>query len=101
VRVRVDGRDVTEALRRPEVSQGASRIATLSKVREVLVAQQQRIGAGGGVVMEGRDIGTVVFPRADLKIFLDASPEERIRRRFQEQREQGIDTSLGPTIAFR
>src|SRR6266481_448869 len=66
-----------KALRKAEVAQAASRLATIAGVRLVLVAEQQRAGAGGGVVMEGRDIGTAVFPRAELKIFLDASPEAR------------------------
>jgi cytidylate kinase len=97
VRVRVNDHDLTDALRRPQVSQAASKIATHGKVREVLVAQQQQIGAEGGIVMEGRDIGTVVFPRADLKVFLDASPEVRAQRRYREQQEQGIETSLDKT----
>lgn len=97
VRVLVDGREVTEAIRQPELSQAASRVATHPAVRELLVAQQQRIGAAGGVVMEGRDIGTVVFPHAELKIFLDASPEVRAQRRYQQQREQGIESSLEKT----
>ncbi len=97
VHVRVDGRDVTEAIRLPEVSQGASRVAVIPAVRMHLVAQQQRIGAEGGVVMEGRDIGTVVFPDAELKIFLDATPEERARRRYQQQSLQGVPSSLEKT----
>ncbi len=96
-RILVDGRDVTEAIRTPEISQRASMIAILPAVRERLVAQQQRIGAAGGVVMEGRDIGTVVFPHAELKIFLDATPDERARRRHQQHREQGIESSLEQT----
>lgn len=92
--VTVDGRDVTEAIRQPAVSQGSSRIAVFPAVREQLVAQQQRIGAEGGVVMEGRDIGSVVFPRAELKIFLDATAEERARRRHKQQVKQGIPSSL-------
>jgi len=97
VRVLVNGRDVSEAIRQPAVSQAASQVATLPEVRRLLVAQQQRIGTGGGVVMEGRDIGTVVFPQAELKIFLDASPEMRAQRRYQQQREQGIESSLEKT----
>src|SRR5260370_447224 len=73
----LDGTDVTQEIRASEVAQAASRLATIAKVRNVLVAEQQRAGAGGGIVMEGRDIGTVVFPNAELKIFLDASPEVR------------------------
>lgn len=96
-RVRLNGRDVTEAIRQPEISRAASQVALHPRVRELLVAQQQRIGAEGGIVMEGRDIGTVVFPRAELKIFLDASPEVRAQRRFQQQRELGIESSLDKT----
>jgi cytidylate kinase len=85
----LDGIDVTQAIRTPEVAQAASRVATLAKVRAILVAEQQRAGAGGGVVMEGRDIGTVVFPQAELKIFLVASPEVRAERRWKEHQENG------------
>lgn len=80
-RVRIDGHDVTEAIRTPEIDQGATRVARQPAVRDALVRRQRDLGQGGGVVMEGRDIGTVVFPRADVKIYLDASPEERARRR--------------------
>jgi len=90
----LDGADVTLAIRTAEVAQAASRLATIAKVREVLVAEQQRAGAGGGVVMEGRDIGTVVFPRAELKIFLDASPEVRAERRWKEHQEKGDAMTL-------
>jgi len=83
-RASVDGRDVTAAIRGVEVGQAASRLAVLARVRAPLVVQQQRAGAGGGVVMEGRDIGTVVFPNADLKVFLDASLEVRAERRWKE-----------------
>jgi cytidylate kinase len=93
-RVMVDGRDVSEAVRQPAVSEGSSLIAVFPALREQLVAQQQRIGAEGGVVMEGRDIGSVVFPQAELKIFLDATPEERARRRYKQQIKQGIPSSL-------
>ena len=85
----LDGADVTREIRTPEVAQAASHVAAFQKVREVLVAEQQRAGAGGGVVMEGRDIGTVVFPNAELKIFLDAAPETRAERRWKEHREKG------------
>lgn len=87
--VYLDGIDVTQAIRTPEVAQAASRVATLASVRAVLVAEQQRAGAGGGVVMEGRDIGTVVFPNAELKIFLVASAEVRAERRWKEHQEKG------------
>jgi CMP/dCMP kinase len=90
----LDGADVTQEIRAPEVAPAASRLATIARVREVLVAEQQRAGAGGGVVMEGRDIGTVVFPEAELKIFLDASPEVRAERRWKEHQEKGERLTL-------
>src|SRR5262249_42588749 len=93
-RVFLDGREVTYEIRSGEVAQAASRLATIAGVREVLVAEQQRAGAGGGVVMEGRDIGTVVFPKAELKIFLDASPETRAERRWKEHHEKGDRLTL-------
>jgi CMP/dCMP kinase len=82
--VLVDGVDVSGAIRTPEIDRGASRVARVAGVRTALVAQQRRLGAGGGVVMEGRDIGTVVFPNAEVKIYLDASAEERARRRLHD-----------------
>jgi len=88
-RVFLDGREVTTEIRAGAVAQAASRLATIAGVREVLVAEQQHAGEGGGVVMEGRDIGTVVFPWAELKIFLEASPETRAQRRWMEHREKG------------
>jgi CMP/dCMP kinase len=87
-RVFLDGREVTTEIRTGEVAQAASRLATIAGVRELLVAEQQKAGEGGGVVMEGRDIGTVVFPRAELKIFLEASPETRAERRWMEHQEK-------------
>lgn len=80
-RVRAGGRDFTEEIRTAEAAQHASRYSTVPAVRQRLVARQREIGAAGGVVMEGRDIGTVVFPEAPVKVFLDASPRERARRR--------------------
>ena len=94
----LDGVDVTQAIRTPDVAQAASRVATIAGVRTVLVAEQQRAGSGGGVVMEGRDIGTVVFPDAELKIFLDASPETRAQRRWKEHQEKGEDLSLDQVL---
>lgn len=82
--ISVDGHDVKHAIRTPEMDAAAASVARLPGVREVLIAQQRDMGAGGGVVMEGRDIGTVVFPLADVKIFLDAAPEERARRRAND-----------------
>src|SRR5436190_12584616 len=73
--VEIDGHDVTRAIRTPEVDRLAASVARLPRVREVLVARQRELGVSGGVVMEGRDIGTVVFPDADVKIYLDASAE--------------------------
>ena len=93
-RVFLDGREVTREIRTSEVAQAASRLATIAGVRRVLVAEQQRAGSGGGIVMEGRDIGTVVFPAAELKIFLDASPEERAERRWKEHQEKGDKLTL-------
>lgn len=83
-RIAIDGVDVTRAIRTPEVDRAATLVARLPRVREVLVAYQRKIGQEGGVVMEGRDIGTIVFPRADVKIYLDAAPEERARRRASD-----------------
>ena len=82
--VKIDEHDVTTAIRTPEVDKLASTVARHPAVRRVLVARQHALGEGGGVVMEGRDIGTVVFPDADVKIYLDASPEERARRRASD-----------------
>ncbi len=80
----VDGEDVTRLLRSKTVDQDAAIVASLGKVREILVAKQRDMGKSGSIVMEGRDIGTVVFPQAERKFFLDATPEERGKRRFQE-----------------
>jgi cytidylate kinase len=88
-KILLNGEDVSEAIRAPEVTNGASRVAVLPGVRRALVAKQRAIGERASVVMEGRDIGTVVFPDADVKIFLDARPEERVRRRLLEERAKG------------
>jgi cytidylate kinase len=87
--IRLNGEDVTEAIRTPEVSNAASRIAAIPAVRRAMVAKQRAIGERASVVMEGRDIGTVVFPHADVKVFLDANPGERVRRRFTEGKAKG------------
>ena len=97
-RVYLDGAEVTDAIRTGEVAQAASRLATIAGVRLVLVAEQQRAGAGGGVVMEGRDIGTVVFPNAELKIFLEASAVTRAQRRWMEHQEKGEKVSVGQVM---
>ena len=87
--VSIDGHDVTSAIRTPEIDKAAASVARLPKVREILVERQRAYGRDGGVVMEGRDIGTVVFPDADVKIYLDASPEERARRRASDPAHTG------------
>ncbi|MGH9492823.1 MAG: (d)CMP kinase [Terriglobales bacterium] len=84
-RVWLDGRDVSRRIRRPDVTDAASRVSVYPAVREWMVARQREMGARGGVVMEGRDIGTKVFPRAEVKIFLEADPAVRGQRRFHQQ----------------
>lgn len=96
--VHVDGRDVTQAIRRPAVGEGASRVATLRSIRAILVEKQRQLGCTGGIVMDGRDIGTVVFPDADVKFYLDATPEARGRRRWLELQQRGEQTSLPEVI---
>ena len=88
-RIHLNGEDISEAIRTPNVSNGASKVAVIPGVRRAMVAKQRAMGERASVVMEGRDIGTVVFPAADVKIYLDADPEERVRRRFREGRERG------------
>jgi cytidylate kinase len=87
--VTIDGTDVTRAIRTPEIDRAAASVARLPGVRAVLVERQRQIGEGGRIVMEGRDIGTVVFPGADVKIYLDAAPEERARRRATDPSHSG------------
>jgi cytidylate kinase len=99
LRVLLDGEDVTEAIRAPEVSHAASVVAVVPGVRHPMVDEQRRAGAQGGVVMEGRDIGSVVFPDADLKIFLDASPEVRAARRQREYEEKGEPMEFEKVLA--
>ncbi len=97
-RVFLDHQDVTAAIRTPEVSQAASKLAVNPGVRHVLVAEQRRAGEQGGVVMEGRDIGSVVFPDAQLKVFLTASPETRAERRWREHQQKGDSIDLQRTL---
>lgn len=85
----IDGRDVTEAIRTPAIDMAAAAVARNAGVRAALVERQRAMGKDGGVVMEGRDIGTVVFPAADVKVYLDASPEERARRRAADPAHSG------------
>jgi cytidylate kinase len=88
-RIVLNGEDITEAIRTPEMSNDASKISAISGVRRAMVAKQREIGEQTSVVMEGRDIGTVVFPQADVKVFLDANPAERVRRRHAELAAKG------------
>jgi CMP/dCMP kinase len=93
-RVTIDGIDVTRAIRTPEIDRAAAGVARLPRVRSVLVERQRRMGVEGGIVMEGRDIGTVVFPDADVKLYLDASPEERARRRASDPAHTGVPAAV-------
>jgi cytidylate kinase len=88
-RVLLNGKDVSARIRERDVTEAASRVSVHPKVREWMVARQREMGIGGGIVMEGRDIGTMVFPDADLKIFLDADPVIREQRRMDQQRVKG------------
>jgi len=97
LRVLLDGRDVTEKIRSPEVTLAAAKISRLPEVRTKLIALQRSFARGLGVVMEGRDIGTVVFPNAPLKIFLTARPEERARRRLSDEAGKGREATLEQT----
>jgi len=98
-RVVMNGEDVSEAIRTPDISLLTSRVSALKGVRECLLERQREMGRSGGVVLEGRDIGTVVFPDADVKFFLTASIAERGRRRYLELLEKGEDVTLEGTIA--
>ncbi len=93
-----NGKDVTKAIRSPEMSRLASDISKKKIVREALVRKQREMAKGGGVVLEGRDIGTVVFPDAEIKFYLDANMEERGRRRFKELVEKGMNVDLNDTL---
>jgi CMP/dCMP kinase len=97
--VLVDGQDVTWQIRTPEVDHKVSQVSAYPGVRKAMTDQQRRIGARGNMVMVGRDIGTVVFPDAAYKIYLEASPEERARRRFIEVQERGENTSYEEILA--
>lgn len=94
----LNGENVENAIRTMEVSSHVSPIATLAFVREALVAQQQRMGAEKGIVMDGRDIGTVVFPKAELKIFVTASAEVRAQRRYDELKAKGMDADYADIL---
>lgn len=97
-RVSIDGVDVSRAIRTPEIDRAAAAVARLPAVRRVLVERQRDLATGGGIVMEGRDIGTVVFPQADVKIYLDASPEERARRRAADPAHSAAGASVSDVV---
>lgn len=99
VRVALDGEDISESIRTPEMSLGASRVSAIPRVRAALLEMQRQAGEAGGVVLEGRDIGTVVFPDAEAKFFLTATAEERARRRFAELGRKGSTVSYEATLA--
>ena len=90
----VDGQDVTEEIRSPDVTNNVYRLADVQGVRDAMVIQQRKLGAGGGIIAEGRDTGTIVFPDAGVKIYLDASVAERAARRHRELEKKGLDVSL-------
>jgi cytidylate kinase len=98
MRVLLDGEDVSSQIRTPEMSAGASRVSAIAAVRTALLELQRQAGAEGGVVLEGRDIGTVVFPDAEVKLFLTATPEERAQRRYEELLEKGVATTYEATL---
>ena len=97
--VKVNGENATGLLKNEFVGRGAAKVAAQKRVREILVAKQQAIGQAGNVVMDGRDIGTQVFPNADLKFFLDADAKERGKRRYLELKEKNMDVDLENIIA--
>ncbi len=101
-RTLLDGIDVSERIRERDVTEAASRVSVHPRVREWMVARQREMGAGGGVVMEGRDIGTRVFPDADLKIFLDADPVVREQRRMEQHKLKGeVSASMAADLRDR
>ena len=93
-----NGEDVTKAIRSPEMSRLASDVSRKKVVRDALVRKQREMATGGGVILEGRDIGTVVFPDAEIKFYLDANTEERGRRRFKELAEKGMKVDFNDTL---
>ncbi len=98
VKVLLDGEDVTKQIRKPEVTKAVSAVSSYRKVREAMVREQRRIGKAGGIVLEGRDIGTVVFPGAELKVYLVANVEERARRRRDQLQAQGVVSDVESVI---
>ncbi|MGD9630939.1 MAG: (d)CMP kinase [Pyrinomonadaceae bacterium] len=101
LRVLLDGEDISDAIRTLDIAQAASVVSTISEVRKTMVRLQRRLGEESpvGCVLEGRDIGSVVFPNADIKFFLTAEPEARARRRFNEDAQKGRETSYEQTLA--
>jgi len=99
LQVTLDGRDISNEIRTEEISHAASVISVIPEVRRALVHRQREIGARGHVVLDGRDIGTVVFPNADIKFFLTAAPEERATRRYDEDRLRERDITFEETLA--
>jgi len=95
----VNGEDLTDAVRDPDVGALSSPVSAIPEVRKHLTAAQRRLAAGGGVVMEGRDIGTVVCPQAEVKVFVTATPGERARRRYLELKEKGEDLTQAQVLA--
>ncbi len=98
-RVQLDGADVSEAIRAPDISAGASTVSAHPRVREALLSLQRELGSAGGVVVEGRDTGTVVFPKAHVKFFMTASAEARARRRYNELVAKGIEVDFEETLS--
>ncbi|HMJ54840.1 MAG TPA: (d)CMP kinase [Polyangiaceae bacterium] len=99
VRVMLEGQDVSDAIRTADMGMGASRVSAMGGVRAALLDLQRQAGEMGGVVLEGRDIGTVVFPDAEVKFFLTASPEVRAKRRYEELVERGQNVHYAATLA--
>jgi len=97
IHVLCDGKDVSEAIRTPEITRLASTISRQKELREILVQMQREMGKEGGVILEGRDIGTVVFPDADVKFYLDAVGEERVKRRYHEMVQKGMKVDFQET----
>jgi cytidylate kinase len=98
VRVSIDGHEVTDLIRTPEIGSGASQISALPGVKRAMIRKQQEMGNSGGVIMDGRDIGTYVFPQADFKFYLDASVETRGLRRYKELKAKGMDVNFDEII---
>ncbi len=99
VKVILEGEDVSKELRKEETGMAASKVAALPRVREALLRRQRAFAEGQGLVADGRDMGTVVFPQAEAKIFLDASAEERARRRFKQLQLKGLDVKFDALLS--